>query len=141
VKILPYHVFQADAALFGILVQFFETPMNIPEFKCLFLGEGKLTEEEKEIINNRKGLKVLPEYKQNEKAVRDVLRKFVDSMKMHLGLMKKKPNTDPLDNTLGTWDALKNKSWPLNYEYLLQWDYNWEHRTKYDGKEKHLLAH
>jgi hypothetical protein len=37
---------------------------------------------------------------------------------------------------LDTWDALKNKPWPLNYEYLLQWDFDWEHRTKYDGREK-----
>jgi hypothetical protein len=99
------------------LVQFFETPLNIPEFKCLFLGEDALTQEEREIIANRK---VKNEYKENEGTIREELKKFVDFMKEHLRLDK------------GNWENLKQKPWPLNYEYL--WHMDFEHKTKYDGK-------
>jgi ATP-dependent Zn protease len=104
------------------LVQFFYTPLNIPEFKSLFLGESELSPEEKKIMKGREN-EVSEKFKQKtDEEVRNLLKNYVEKMKEYLHLDK------------GNWEKLSKKPWPLNYEDL--WNIDFTQKTKYDGKKK-----
>jgi hypothetical protein len=107
------------------LVQFFYTPLNIPEFKSLF--REKLSGKEKKIIkkimkDREVKTKILEKFQtKTNDDVRKVLKNYVEKMKAYLHLDK------------GNWEKLSKKPWPLNYEYL--WNIDFEKKMKYDGKK------
>uniref|UniRef100_A0A1I8B4M8 GST_C domain-containing protein n=1 Tax=Meloidogyne hapla TaxID=6305 RepID=A0A1I8B4M8_MELHA len=78
----------ADFALFAFLNQFFEFPLNIPEFKEIFTTE-KINNEEKEIDGNL--------FKNYIKRIKNNLGKFGDDE---------------------VWRIMKERPWPLNFELI-----------------------
>ncbi|CAK5031795.1 unnamed protein product [Meloidogyne enterolobii] len=106
----------ADFALFAFLNQFFEFPLNIPEFKELFTPE-KLSNEEKELIAKRKG-----ETENSIKINGNLFKNYIKRVKNILG----KFGDDEV------WRMMKQRPWPLNFK-LIEEEENEIFGDKYEG--------
>ena len=112
--------FKADAALFAILVQFFETPLNTIQLKHFFSLKGeekgkKIVGEIEEEDDASTSFKKEKEY--SDKRIQ-ILYNFVEYMKEKLGFSKE------------IWNKLKTKPWTFNFMK----DRNLEADVKYEGK-------
>uniref|UniRef100_A0A914KM25 GST C-terminal domain-containing protein n=1 Tax=Meloidogyne incognita TaxID=6306 RepID=A0A914KM25_MELIC len=105
-----------DFALFAFLNQFFEFPLNIPEFKELFTPE-KLSNEEKELIAKRKG-----ETENSIKINGNLFKNYIKRVKNSLG----KFGDDEV------WRIMKQRPWPLNFK-LIEEEENEIFGDKYEG--------
>jgi DNA primase len=104
-------------ALFSILVQFFDTPLNIPEFKQLFQPNRLNDEDKVKLKNEERKAKYEKHARKNVKKVRNFLAHYCERMKAKLGVGKNR------------WTALTQKPWPMNYEDIWREEYP----DKYDG--------
>jgi hypothetical protein len=99
------------------LEQFFETPLNIPEFKQLF-QPNRLNENDIKKLNRKSWLEKQRWNAEVISSIRTVLAAYYERMKTKLGVGKKR------------WAVLTQKPWPMNYEDIWRKE---KYPDKYEG--------